>query len=59
MRATTIFDYWSMPELMKWVNGHAYDGALLSPEQAELRAFYGRLLRTAANPRFATAASIP
>lgn len=49
---TTIFDYWSMPELMKWVNGHAYDGALLSPEQKDLRAFYGRLLRTAGEPAF-------
>ena len=24
---TSIFDYWSMPELLKWTNGHKYDGA--------------------------------
>ncbi|MBV9036154.1 MAG: hypothetical protein JO182_16830, partial [Acidobacteriaceae bacterium] len=26
---TTIFDYWSMPEFCKWVNGGAYDGGKL------------------------------
>ncbi len=41
---TTIFDYWSMPELQKWVNNHRYDGEALSDEQRELRAYYARLL---------------
>lgn len=41
---TTLFDYWCMPELAKWVNGHAYDGGLLNEEQRRLRAFYGALL---------------
>ena len=49
---TTIFDYWSMPELVKWVNGHRYDGGRLSPEQRELRAFYARLLRLVGEPAF-------
>jgi hypothetical protein len=49
---TTIFDYWSMPELLKWVNGHAYDGGRLSTGQRELRAFYGRLLRLVGEPAF-------
>ncbi len=49
---TTIFDYWSMPEMVKWVNGHRYDGARLSPPQKELRAFYGRLLHTCGEPAF-------
>ena len=49
---TTIFDYWSMPELAKWVNGHRYDGGRLSPEQCELRAYYGRLLRLVGEPAF-------
>jgi len=49
---TTIFDYWSMPELVKWVNGHRYDGGRLSPAQTSLRAFYGRLLRLAGEPAF-------
>ena len=41
---TTIFDYWSMPELVKWVNGHRYDGGRLSAEQTRP----ARLLRPAA-----------
>ncbi len=49
---TTIFDYWSMPELAKWVNGHAYDGGHLSPEQRELRVFYTRLVHLAGEPAF-------
>ena len=49
---TTIFDYWSMPELAKWVNGHRYDGARLSPAQRDLRDFYARLLRLAGEPAF-------
>ena len=49
---TTIFDYWSMAELAKWVNGHKYDGGRLSEEQKSLRAFYSRLLRLVAEPAF-------
>ncbi|MBA2585879.1 MAG: hypothetical protein H0U99_05285, partial [Chthoniobacterales bacterium] len=30
---TSIFGYWSMPELVKWNNDHTYDGAGLSGEQ--------------------------
>ncbi len=49
---TTIFDYWSLPELAKWVNGHRYDGGRLSTAQQELRAFYARLLRLVGEPAF-------
>ncbi|HEX8076775.1 MAG TPA: alpha-amylase family glycosyl hydrolase, partial [Chthoniobacterales bacterium] len=49
---TSIFDYWSMPEFVKWVNGHRYDGGGLSPEQKSLRAFYGRLIKLVAEPAF-------
>jgi len=49
---TTIFDYWSMPEFAKWVNGGAYDGGKLSGEQQELREFYRRLLTTVDQPAF-------
>ena len=49
---TTIFDYWSMPELAKWVNSHRYDGGGLSTEQQALRAFYGRLLALVNEPAF-------
>jgi glycosidase len=49
---STIFDYWSMPELVKWVNHHAYDGGQLSAEQKSLREFYGKLLRLVGEPGF-------
>jgi glycosidase len=41
---TTIFDYWGVPEHQKWMNGGAFDGALLSEEQKNLRKFYSSLL---------------
>jgi glycosidase len=49
---TTIFDYWSMPEVVKWVNAHQYDGAHLSPQQKSLRSFYGRLVNLVGEPAF-------
>jgi glycosidase len=49
---TSIFDYWSMPELAKWVNDHKYDGARLSPEQKSLRAFYARLINLVGEAAF-------
>ncbi|MDP9003382.1 MAG: alpha-amylase family glycosyl hydrolase [Verrucomicrobiota bacterium] len=49
---TTIFDYWSMPEMVKWVNEHRYDGGHLSVEQKALRAFYGRLITLVGEPAF-------
>jgi glycosidase len=42
---TTIFDYWSMPEFTKWVNGGKYDGGRLNEEQKSLRGWYARLIR--------------
>lgn len=49
---TSIFDYWSMPEMVKWVNNGRYDGGQLSPEQKELRAWYGRLVKLCNEPAF-------
>ncbi len=49
---TTLFDYWSLPELAKWVNGHCYDGGRLSQEQKKLRDWYGRLLQLCGEPAF-------
>lgn len=49
---TSIFDYTSVPELAKWVNGGRFDGGLLSDEQKSLRAWYGRLLRVMREPAF-------
>ncbi|HEX8279905.1 MAG TPA: alpha-amylase family glycosyl hydrolase [Chthoniobacterales bacterium] len=56
---TSIFDYWAMPELTKWVNGHAYDGGKLSGPQKELRATYGRLLRLMNEPAFRNGRTFP
>ncbi|NNM30952.1 MAG: alpha-amylase [Akkermansiaceae bacterium] len=50
---TTIFDYWSLPELTKWTNEHRYDGARLFPDQRDLRDWYSRLIHLCAEPAFA------
>ncbi|HEX4629793.1 MAG TPA: alpha-amylase family glycosyl hydrolase, partial [Chthoniobacterales bacterium] len=49
---TSIFDYWSMPEFVKWANDHKYDGARLSSEQKNLRAFYARLINLVGEAAF-------
>ncbi|HEY1582029.1 MAG TPA: alpha-amylase family glycosyl hydrolase [Chthoniobacterales bacterium] len=49
---TSIFDYWSMPELAKWTNEHRYDGGKLSLEQKSLREIYRRLLGLTNEPAF-------
>jgi glycosidase len=41
---TSIFDYWGLPLLQRWVNNGQFDGAQLSKEAHGLRNFYGRLL---------------
>jgi glycosidase len=56
---TTIFDYWSMPEFVRWVNDHRYDGGRLSPEQKSLRQFYSRLINLVAEPAFADGKFFP
>lgn len=48
---TTIFDYWAVPTLQRWVNGGRFDGGQLSSAERQLRDFYRRLLRfSASNP---------
>ncbi|MEX1045649.1 MAG: alpha-amylase family glycosyl hydrolase [Chthoniobacterales bacterium] len=49
---TTIYDYWSMPEFVKWVNGGKFDGGGLSDGQRSLRDFYRRLLAVVDEPAF-------
>ena len=49
---TSIFDYWSMPEMVRWVNGHKYDGGGLSNEQKQIRESYGRLINLLKEPAF-------
>lgn len=44
---TTIYDYWGVPEHQKWMNGGTFDGALLNPEQRQLRQFYIDVLNLA------------
>jgi glycosidase len=56
---TTIFDYWSMPEFVKWVNDHRYDGGRLSPKQRSLRQFYSRLINLVGEPAFADGKFFP
>lgn len=41
---TSIFDYWGVKSIQAWANHGKYDGANLSSEQRDLRAFYQRLL---------------
>lgn len=45
---TTIFDYWGVPEHQKWMNKGAFDGALLSSDQTNLRNFYKKLMKLVA-----------
>ncbi|HKM53716.1 MAG TPA: alpha-amylase family glycosyl hydrolase [Isosphaeraceae bacterium] len=47
---TTAFDYWCMPEFVKWVNGHAYDGGGLSPAQTALRQYYADVIALCQDP---------
>lgn len=56
---TSIFDYWSLPELAKWVNGGAFDGARLSDSQKSLREFYSRLVNALNEPAFREGAFLP
>ncbi len=49
---SSIFDYWSMPEFVKWVNGHQFDGGRLSRAQKSLRESYGKLLKIYGAPAF-------
>lgn len=56
---TSIFDYWSMPELVKWTNGHKFDGGQLSDEQKQLRAAYGRLITVLNEPAFRDGEFLP
>lgn len=56
---TSIFDYWSMPEFTKWVNGGAFDGGRLSAEQKDLRDFYARLTKLTNEPAFRNGNFLP
>ncbi|WP_237057126.1 alpha-amylase family glycosyl hydrolase [Microbulbifer sediminum] len=46
---TTIFDYWSVPSVRRWVDGGSFDGGRLAGYEKELQAFYRRLLNFSTN----------
>jgi len=41
---TTIYDYWGVPNHVKWMNEGAFDGGLLPDKERELLEFYKKLL---------------
>lgn len=46
---TTMFDYATVPELQRWINGGKFDGGVLLPQQLGLRSFYRDLLQLASS----------
>ncbi|WP_299338898.1 alpha-amylase family glycosyl hydrolase [uncultured Psychroserpens sp.] len=46
---TSIFDYGSVPSVVRWVNDHKFDGGKSTSEEKELRDFYKRLLNFTIN----------
>jgi len=56
---TSLFDYGSMPELIRWVDHHRYDGGQLTESQRELREAYARILRTLEHPALEQGGFIP
>jgi glycosidase len=51
---TTIFDYWTMPQMAKWVNDGKYDGGGLDQKHKDLRAWYAEILKLAQKPGLGT-----
>ena len=50
---TTIFDYWGVPSIQRWMNGGKFDGGKLTESERSLRTFYVKLLSlSASNPAF-------
>ena len=46
---TSIFDYGSVPSMVRWVNDKQFDGGQSTSEEIELRDFYKRLLNFTIN----------
>lgn len=46
---TSIFDYGSVPSMVRWVNNKKFDGGQSTAEELELRDFYQRLLNFTIN----------
>jgi len=48
---TSIFDYWGVPSLQRWMNNGKFDGGQLTAEEKALREFYVKLLSFSAQSR--------
>jgi glycosidase len=48
---TTIFDYWSIPTLRRWLNGGKADGGKSYPEEKNLRGVYSHILNLLNNEK--------
>ena len=46
---TTLFDYWGVPGLQRWMNDGRFDGGRLTEQEKSLREFYVKLLSFSAN----------
>ena len=46
---TTIFDYWGVPSLQRWMNDGEFDGGQLTKQEKSLRSFYTKLLSFSAS----------
>ncbi len=46
---TTMFDYWGVPSLQRWMNGGRFDGGKLTDQEKSLRKFYVNLLSFSAS----------
>lgn len=46
---TSIFDYWGIPSLQRWINDGKFDGGRLTAQEQSLRHFYVKLLSFSAN----------
>jgi len=46
---TTLFDYWGVPSLQRWMNDGKFDGGQLTEKEKSLREFYVKLLSFSAN----------
>ena len=46
---TTLFDYWGVPSLQRWMNDGKFDGGRLTEQEKSLREFYVKLLSFSAN----------
>lgn len=56
---SSIFDYWSLPSHLPWINDGKYDGVGLDEARKKLRAGYAELLHRVGEPVFAKGRFFP